>query len=291
MDSCRCVVSANRRLRFLRQQEFFTCNAPIGWEEIAAATEGKILVIGEPHGTNEVPQAFLSYVCAASKRGVDITVALEISEKFQSGLRMASEAQDKQTSLLQNLKSHWAVEDGRGSIAMFDLINELYKLKGVKIIPIQRSFELTPPEGLTTDQQMFEWSSNLSHEFIQQKADESYAAAVLDSWNGQHDETMIVLVGNIHAAKAELGYMPNVKPMGMLLPQDSVVSFKIQHAGGTAWVSGPQGTGPVDYGRDLTITPQIKDQPEMGMSQMLEPHYDGYFYIGSISASAPKQPR
>ena len=33
------------------------CGAPAGWEPVAAAAEHKVLIFGESHGTNEMPDA------------------------------------------------------------------------------------------------------------------------------------------------------------------------------------------------------------------------------------------
>lgn len=109
--------------------DFSACNAPSGWEAIAERAEGRTLFFGETHGTNESPDVFYRYVCAASAQPGRTVVALEINSALEDGLARAFAADDQREALQQELESHWKLDDGRGSSAMFELVLRLNELR------------------------------------------------------------------------------------------------------------------------------------------------------------------
>ena len=161
------------------------CNAPEGWETVADSAKGKILIIGEIHGTNEIPDAFASYVCAVANRGERVTVGLEINESYAQAMAKASKSDDPKQVLLEHMKgpqqmNHWALKDGRGSQSMLRNMVRLYALDNVEIIPFLRPQALEIPEHLSSQQEIQEWINNLDPETSQKKHEISLASALMD---------------------------------------------------------------------------------------------------------------
>lgn len=77
------------------------CAAPTGADALLARPE-RILVVGDSHGTVEIPAAFLAIVCEAARQG-PVTVALEMPETervlFRNAMAAPTEAAARNTLL------------------------------------------------------------------------------------------------------------------------------------------------------------------------------------------------
>ena len=99
---------------------------------------------------------------------------------------------------------------------------------------------------------------------------------------------MIVLVGNLHAAKARLEHLPTVDPMAMLLPTNTLTLNAEYDEGESSHPSHDLSSAqsyPTQSNRQGT--PPNADKPIIGLSDALNPNYDGYLYVGTITASEP----
>lgn len=83
----------------------------MGWENIAKAAEGKFLIFGEMHGTNEVPAAFGGYVCEVVQQEGTTVVWLEMSQSYQAALVAAKLREDPRSFLVSEMKDQWSIED------------------------------------------------------------------------------------------------------------------------------------------------------------------------------------
>ena len=261
------------------------CNPPSGWVSVADRASGKLLIIGEIHGTNEIVNTFVSYVCAVASRGEKVVVGLEIDEGHADTIALAARSDAPRDVLLEGMPAHWSQLDGRGSEAMLNAMVDLMALPSVSIVPFGRFEPLTPPEHVTTSEQATDWVKSLEPEFIQQKGENGMAAALIEASSGS--ETVIALVGSFHASKTRHQRLPNVDMMAMLLPDDPLTLIA-EFDAGTAWndsiVDGP-GARPLPSNRKGT--PEGVTTPAMGFSDATLPQYDGYFYVGPITASLP----
>ena len=264
------------------------CGAPAGWEQVAAAAEGKVLIFGETHGTNEIPDAFARYVCAASTREGRTLVMLELDIGHEAAMTAASDAADPHTALLIGMPKHWASRDGRGSLAMLGMMETLIGLRqsgrDLTILPMQQMTGW--PEGLTPEER-YTWLQAQPPSRIQQMGDAGMAERIVEV-SGQYDRT-IVLVGGIHARKAELEALPGVSLMAMQLP--NATSLRILDDGGTAWVwtkdvIGAQtqyNSNPNEYpANSMALVPgKLPAYPGDVLA------YDGYLSVGPVTASPP----
>lgn len=100
----------------------------------------------------------------------------------------------------------------------------------------------------------------------------------------------IVLIGSLHAMKDEIEWMPGVNFAAALTP-DSLSLIAI-HDGGTSW-SMTDAAGTI---REAPPSSRYRPDPDflsradMGWVESLGPAFDGYYYLGTISASPPVLP-
>lgn len=236
---------------------------------------GKILLLGEMHGTAESPAFVADLACHAARAKRPITVALEInraeSPRMEAYLASKGLPEDRAALVQGSFWSHQP-RDGRSSEAIVRLLDSLRELRqqgaSVKI-------ELLDPgpggfkDGQDRDRQM---AANL-------------AAAVERS----PGDVFVSLTGNLHN-RIVRGWSnnPDYEWMGYILRQkyaDRLVSLNASSTGGTAWVCFGDNCGAQPMkGRGETGDPRITLHPRD------ESGYDGTYFIGAMTASPPAVP-
>ena len=267
------------------------CGAPAGWKQVAVAAETRVLIFGETHGTNEIPEAFTRYVCAASARGGKTLVLLEIDTNHADAFAAASDADDPRAELLSNMSKHWTSTDGRGSEAMLDMMEALIDLRrSGRALIIRPMVQLVGWPEKDSPEELATWLAEQPPTKIQQMGEDGMAEIIRTQSKG-FDRT-IVLVGNVHARKAELLGLPGVQLMAMLVPDS--ISLIVLHDGGTSW----NRVGEEARSRE-TFKLNAMDKAANSMAFSLEnipaypgdvPSYDGYVSVGPITASPPALP-
>lgn len=250
-----------------------TCRPIAGLDEVLKP--GKILLLGEMHGTAESPGFVADLACHAARTQRPVTVALEInrSESPRVETYLASKGlPEDRAALVQGGFWNNQPRDGRNSEAMAGLLDSLRKLRqqgaSVKV-------ELIDPgpgnfkDGPDRDRQM---AAN-------------FAAAVERS----PEDLFVSLTGNLHN-RIVRGWSnkPDYEWMGYVLRQkyaDRLVSLNASSTGGTAWVCfgedcGPQPMKGREEAGDLRITLHPRD----------DSGYDGTYFIGAMTASPPAVP-
>ena len=110
---------------------------------------GRILLLGEIHGTREAPAFVGDVVCHALAAGLEVTVALELPQEDQERLDAFLASRGTPKHLEEMYSSFWTkdYQDGRSSKAMSSLIASLARLhrggKPVHLVLIDRP-ELGP---------------------------------------------------------------------------------------------------------------------------------------------------
>lgn len=266
------------------------CRAPAGWEQVAAV-EPRVVIFGETHGTNEIPNAFTRYVCAASAQGGRTLVILEIDTSYEDAIAAASDASDPRAALLSGMPKHWARKDGRGSEAMLDMMESLIDLRqSGRAITIRPMVQLIGWPERDSPEELATWLAKQLPTKAQQMGEDGMAEIIRANSKG-FDRT-IVLVGNVHARKAALPGLPGVQLMAMLVPES--ISLLVVHDGGTSWnmVSGESGLRDT-FGSNATY--EAADSMAAGPEKLPafpgdEPSFDGYVSVGNITASSPALP-
>ncbi|MCO8028651.1 hypothetical protein NI454_01655 [Brevundimonas diminuta] len=245
--------------------------APIPGVEALWKDEIRYVVIGEMHGTTETPAAFADLVCAARDKG-PVTVALEFSEGMQPMLDafMAAETEQAARAILAAYPhGPFVHHDGRGSVAMLDLLLRLRAMK--RETPSLKVVAFAP-------------DSPRVQGFSQSYYDLDMAHRLATAARKAPDSRMLVLVGNIHAQRKTIERM-NLIPAVVHLPPAEVLSLYVVQQGGTSWNCRRDGCGPaplpVSY--DAAVRGVIVQPYENGA-------FDGVLALGPTTAAEPAKP-
>lgn len=246
------------------------CAPPEGASTLLDRPE-PVIMIGELHGTAEAPHAVGEIACAAAERG-PVVVALELEDTLQPTLDafMAAPTLDAARATLDgSTLLNRAVQDGRTSVALLDLLTRLHALRAsgrdISVHLFQPS-SLTRGDGL--DQAWYE----LNMGFLMGRARQM-----------RPDARVIGLAGNIHARKTPIDRYPDLGvPAAGHLPARETLSLKIAQQGGFAWNCSADtcGVNPSMASYDAQTRGVILTPPEDG-------GYDGVLALGPWTASPP----
>ncbi|HZH17190.1 MAG TPA: hypothetical protein VE057_22745 [Archangium sp.] len=234
--------------------------------------KGRVMLLGELHGTREVPRFVALSTCQVSSRGTPVTVGLEMPVENQERVRrfIASAGTEHDQALLME-SPFWRspYPDGRGSEAVAQLLEQLRWLRA---------------QGLDVEVFVFD------HPELQGEAREAaMARSVLSQVEAGPERFFLIATGNIHPRTRpgvpwDLGY----RPMGYMLARQlpSLVSLDVAFASGTAWICavgntiecGERATKGQDHGDRFFVS--LFERPS-------EAGFHGVFYVGAVSASPP----
>lgn len=178
------------------------------------------IIVGEIHGTNETPDAFLNLVCLAAETRRPVTVALELSADGQSVIDAYSTSDGgarARNALLSLPNFTGAMQDGRGSGAFARLLERLRQLK--KVGKVQRV--MATDVGASTP------------------SGRDRNAAMAQNWvavPALENGIVLVLVGNLHAMRTPITFgKRTIVTAGFLMPVAQTVTLTVDGNGGTAW--------------------------------------------------------
>jgi hypothetical protein len=235
--------------------------------------KARIVALGEMHGTMEAQKFTGDLLCSLASDGRSIILGLEIpsSEQSQINAYVAGGSEDDflksmATSPFWNQK----YQNGLASSAVANLIKEVRALRArgmhVRVNTVDgnpRWYEL----GVTRDEIMVQ---NLQ--------------GVLSA---DPSASILFLAGNAHTKRTEgLPFNASFKSAIHLIREKNIVTLLMQYTEGTAWYcfKGETICLPKSQKSDLRIT---KAPKKIELDPSLLPDYDGYFFVGSITASPP----
>lgn len=251
-----------------------SCGGEIAGEEQLTAP---FVLVGEIHGTREIPAVFGDLVChaAARGRGRTILVGLEIPSSEQAAVDafLAGEGDAPATLLAQEF---WRREyqDGRSSQAMLDLLAELRRQRkaGLKVVV----------RGL--DPERYDSASG---------RDAAMAASLTEAIAVVRPAQAFVLTGNVHTRTLN-GYPWDANaayvPLGALLREryGELIALDVVTSGGSAWTC--TSSAAADCGaRDLRNRETTGPAPRISLDPASTPRdgYSGALFAGAVTASSP----
>jgi hypothetical protein len=245
------------------------CAAPANAEALWTP-EARYVLIGEQHGTTETPAAFAQLVCDAAERG-PVTVALEFPETLQPAFDAVLAAPDD-ASAIQILREtpFWVTDptrqDGRGSVAMLEMLLSIRRLKA---------------EGRDVTLRAFMSVQRRPPGFDQNYHELAMAAALAQAARDRPEARVLVLVGSFHAAKARYDE-DDFLPAAAHLPPGEVISLLLPQQGGQSWSCTIDTCGP------LEVLP-VDDLSERGvvLRPVDEGLFDGVLALGPVTPSPP----
>ena len=244
-----------------------------GIQVSSQVSQAKAIVIGETHGTQEVPRAAGDVVCQLAQKGAHAVLVVEMPRDDQLAIDKYLDSEGspgERTALLKG--RFWSrpddMQDGRSSEAMFELLERIRTLRksgrDVSVLAIDLP-RMRPP--------------HLSSGDYMSRRSELMGAYWLSKW----DSTVkyVAIIGSAHAVKN-----PGVTPRGPTVASvvgANAISLLTLHRGGTSWMclSGRtcQSNELAESYGEKALDSTIQLTPTKG--------YDGVFYVGPSSASQP----
>ena len=265
-----------------------SCDPLPGWESVADSTRDRYLVIGESHGTAEVPAAVAEYVCAVSTEPTLLAIEWDASDN--NGLQLAlAEDGDLRAGLDTHIPSWNDRSDGVASEAMLALVERARELNRAG-----RPVDVVTFNGARDAAQ----EAKFSHLPGQEPHEASQAENIRAARNAKDYSHVVVLVGGVHARKTPFEYDGvSWEPMAMkLAPPEEVTSLIATHSGGTAWncIMPAQTDKPMEEVTmdDLDCSahdakPVHDGEPGFDTPEDLPAFYDGILHVGRVTASPP----
>ena len=215
----------------------------------------RIVLVGEAHGTNEIPRFVEGLVCSLLQAGRPVIVGVEHGDEQQAALNryLVSDGDgNARRDLLQGI--NWRrYSDGRGSVAMLGLVDALRRLRGqgqpVAVLAIGRNESLDMP---LPDAERVPVPP-AANALLNRLGNESMANAVLYAATLYPRAVVVVLAGYSHTstrfAVTNDPMFGSYRPMGqVLVEQMPVFTVGIETGGGVRAGTGRDGSR--DYALD-----------------------------------------
>jgi hypothetical protein len=226
----------------------------------------KVIVVGEMHGTAEVPLFVLQLIKQLKETQRKLTIGIEIPINYQKDIDDFMKNGDFEK--LKNL-DHFKYPDGRTSKAMEQLLKGLREIKRVNVICFD--IDTNSDSGVNRDSLM--------------------ALNLTTSYKGGQ---MVVLTGNLHANLKEGYWRPGFKSATFYFNDnkkfnDQLISLNTYYAGGTIWNCMQDGCKERDAG---TNGGDLKSKYGLtnfiGIYEGVNPSgYSGFIYWDKVTASKP----
>ncbi|EPX58539.1 hypothetical protein D187_004011 [Cystobacter fuscus DSM 2262] len=249
------------------------CGVPIlGLGRLARA--GHVVLLGEVHGTKEVPHFVAQSACQVATQGIPVTVGVEVPAGNQARLEtfLASEGGEEDWSRLME-SPFWRspYPDGRNSEAVAYLLEALRKLRAQGLDVRLFAYDHPPSQG--------------------EAREEAMARTVLEVAAVSPGRALLVVSGNLHPRQIQgLPWNRDYQPMGLRVARErrDVYSLDVAYKSGTAWICA---VGP-EQKLDCGVKPaRGQDNGDRYFVQLFgglnAQGYHGIFYVGEVSASTP----
>ena len=224
---------------------------------------GTTLILGELHGTREVPAFAASLVCHAARTTATV-LALEVpyTEQTRIDAFLASNGDAKaRADLLRGDFWDFPMQDGRRSKAMVSLLDATrrWRARGAAVNVVAFDTDVPP------DARDAEMGQRLA------AARQNDPLALL-----------VVVTGGVHASREpDAAFVPMAVHFARLTAPHRIASLAMKHSGGQAWVCTDR-CGP----HEAAGTPD-PGPPRIELFERTMRGFDGAFHVGTISPSAP----
>jgi len=244
------------------------CAAPEGTAALLARPE-RILVVGDSHGTVEIPAAFLGIVCEAANQG-PVTVALEMPETgralFEAAMAAPTEAAARHAFLYGDF-GHPRRTDGRNSEAMLEMMLGFWRLKAAGHDLVLHPFQ--PVMSTIRGREQAWWELEMAY---------GMSRALV----ARPQARLLIFVGDLHARKAGFARLQDVgRPAAGHLYAADTLTLHIAQQGGASW--GCQET----CGPQTSIGRYDADARGIILGPVDDGAYDGVLAVGPTTASPP----
>lgn len=195
------------------------CGSLPGIETVLRLPSLNYLLIGEYHGTVEMPAVAADALCVAAKSGRPVVLGIEFTPANQSALEtyLSSDGSDAaRTALLSS--PAWQVNEGRTTQAVFDLIESARRLvaEGRRIAIV--AFDRVPEPA------------------VSRQREAALAQSLMEARAGLPGSLVVALTGAGHAGKTPWSSQtPPFPSTGQILPDAETVALTFARPGGMFW--------------------------------------------------------
>ncbi|PZU51052.1 MAG: hypothetical protein DI568_00115 [Sphingomonas sp.] len=231
------------------------------------------LIMGEAHGTAELPAAFADLVCARARRGGPLTVGLEFLPEDQGALDSYLLSDGSEAAKAQLLASPgWRRLDGRGSQALLDMTERLRQLRA---------------EGV--DLRLIAFDHPSERPGTSAARERGMADLLLAARRNRPDAPVLALTGVGHAGKsAWTSFDPPFPAMSQYLPADHTLAITFSVGGGEVWACRRAEGSTEDQCGPRTITARGEIEPRGVRLDQGRKGFDAILSVGGpFSASPP----
>ncbi|NNB93091.1 hypothetical protein HJC10_06985 [Corallococcus exiguus] len=239
------------------------------------AKVGGVMLLGELHGTQEVPRFIAQSVCQLVTSGMPVTVGLELPVENEERITTFLQSQGGDVDWLKLMEApFWRspYPDGRGSEAVANMLEQLRHLRA---------------QGLDVAVFVYDHPKLSS-----QQREDALTKTVLAQVKAKPERFHLVVSGNVHPRTAKgLPWDKQYQPMGYLLKDqlDDVTALDMAYDSGTAWIcAANQQSSKLDCG---VKEAKGKDNGDRFFvhrwSSANAEGYHGVFYVGHVTASEP----
>lgn len=228
----------------------------------------RIVMVGEIHGSNEMPAEFMRIVCSALQRGQAVSVGLEMVDPgraLDAYIGSSGDAAARQALLAER---HWnGMRDGRSSLAWLDMID---------------TFRAWRQQGLPLS--VFA----LNDKPFTGDRDQAMAARLREERTARPVALILTYTGNVHSMLKRAGWMPAQMPtpMGALVADLAPVSIELTSDGGKSWMC----TGPGQCGATSLPATLENGPPYVTRRAAQADLYTLQLNVGQTTASPPAVP-
>lgn len=242
-----------------------------GLDALAKDAAGKVLIVGEMHGTREVPAAVAGLACLLARHHERVLVGLEFPEAMTADFLEPFHAAPDARAGRALAASHpfWTERespDGRGSVAMLDLLETLRPLVRAGKVKVF-AFDRSGTEDEHADRDLL-----MARSIAERRAEA---------------DTLLILTGNIHAMKRVLRRGERtLVPMASHLPAEETISLNaVALDNGEAWNCQADGCGV--HANPGWRGPGVPDAPALVLEPAPDGRYDGMLYLATSTAAPP----
>lgn len=244
------------------------CGTLPGAKSLVANPSTQWIILGETHGTVEMPDLAADIACHAARAKRQVTVALEQDESNQLAIDTFLSSDGgaaARATFLESPMWNGKFQGGLSSQAMMALIDRLRTMRQAG--QVKRVIAIDP------------------HVFVNSAERNKAMAAKLKALRPKDRDLVVVLIGSVHARKGMVGQSPTrYAATAGLLPARQTKSFLILSNGGSAWVCTKVcGATPINQEHDAKRGVTLKKTQD-GL-------YDGLIDLGSSATVSPPAKR
>ena len=224
---------------------------------------GRIVMVGEIHGSNEMPAEFMRLVCGALQRGLAVSIGLEMADPERALDRYMGSSGDAAARQALLAAEHWnGPRDGRSSAAWLGMI-EVFRGWRQQGLPLS----------------VF----SLKDKAVAGSVDQAMAARLREERAARPETLIFTYTGNVHSMLAPAPWLSPQTPMGALVAELEPVSIDLTSDGGKFWLcAGKSRCGVTDF----PATPD-NGPPHVARPSVRVGVYTLQLNVGRTTASPP----